>query len=248
MPIWRLFVFMVKKKISTKWSGYRCELLPTLKRAESKGRDNYLNAVHEVLKPQFTKKKKDRKTGEITEMMDDFDVLLGKVYYRQLIVDGNKKFMLGSSTYQYNAKQLVLSDKAMQVLSKDDKLKNQDENQNLIDVYDEILEKVDQYFELYDINKFRQKLHDGRKKFIELPVDNDFNGKKLISYGKRATIISILNGLHANATMSNLKYLGIFSPFGMLQVPNGIILSPASRICYQSPTGLFERKVKLSDL
>lgn len=237
-----------KKEDKYKVVGVPMRAVADLKKAESKDRDNYLNAVHEVLKPQFTKKKKDRKTGEITEMMDDFDVLLGKVYYRQLIVDGNKKFMLGSSTYQYNAKQLVLSDKAMQALSKDDKLKNQDENQNLIDVYDEILWKVDRYFELYDMNGFRKKLHIGREKFIGLPIDNEFEGRKLIINGKRETLDNILNGLHANATMSNLKYLGISSPFGMLQVARGITLSSDTLIYYQSPAGLFDRKVKLSDL
>lgn len=237
-----------KKEDNYKVVGIPMRAVTKLKKAEKEGHDSYLNAVHEVLEPQFTKKKKNRKTGEITETVDDFDVLLGKVYYRQLIVDGNKKFMLGSSSYQYNAKQLVLSDKAMQVLSKNGKVKSQDENQNMIDVYDEILEKVDQYFELYEINKFRQSLHNRRLEFVDLPVDNQFNGKKLVSVGKRQTLIDILDGLHANATTKKLSGLKIATPFGKMQVPSGISLSSDTQLIYQSPTGLFERQIKLSDL
>ncbi len=40
----------------------------------------------------------------------------GRVPYKQVVIDGDRKFMLGSSTYVYNAKQLTLSWKAMQVI------------------------------------------------------------------------------------------------------------------------------------
>lgn len=237
-----------KKEDKYKVVGVPMRAVAKLKRAEKEGHDQYLSAIHDVLKPKFTKQKKSRKTGEITKTVEDFEVLLGKVYYRQLVIDSNKKFMLGSSTYQYNAKQLVLSDKAIEVLAKDQKLKDQNEDQDLIDVYDEILDIVDRDFALYDINGFRKKLHAGREKFVDLPVDNEFDGRKLVATGKRQTLNNILDGLHANATMSNLKHLGISSPFGMLQVSSGINLSPEATICYQSPTGLFERRIKLSDL
>lgn len=236
-----------KKADKYKVVGVPMRAVTELKKAEEQGDDVYLKQLYEVLKPQFTKQVKSRKTGEITEKVASFEVLLGKVYYHQLIIDGDKKFML-SGTYQYNAKQLVLSDKALQVLARDEKLKYQDENQNLINVYDEILRNVDRYFALYDINKFRQKLHDGREKFIELPVDDEYKKNKLISHGKRSTIVAILEGLHADATRSELKYLGMSTPFGMMQFSRGMTLNADAILCYQSPTGLFEKRIRLSDL
>lgn len=45
-------------------------------------------------------------------------MIIPEVMYRQLIVDGDQKFTLGSSTYQYNARQLVLDSESLVTLSK----------------------------------------------------------------------------------------------------------------------------------
>ncbi|WP_436684662.1 Cas9 endonuclease PAM-interacting domain-containing protein [Lactiplantibacillus plantarum] len=55
-------------------------------------------------------------------------------------------------------------------------------------------------------------------------------------------------GLHANASYGDLKVLGVKTDFGKLQVPGGIKLTGDAEIIYQSPTGLFERKISLKDL
>nr|WP_229564110.1 Cas9 endonuclease PAM-interacting domain-containing protein [Pediococcus pentosaceus] len=204
----------------------------------------YLNKLHDVLVTQFTKKQRNKKTGKIIKKIENFEIVVGKVNYRQRIIDRNQSFMLGSSTYKYNTKQLVLTESSMKILSN---FKHaSDDNLNL--VYDEILEKVNESFELYDKNGFRKKLNNNIDKFRKLPCKSIFEKNKLISVGKCEILFQILNGLHANATMGDLKGIGFSTPFGFMQDASGIKLNKDSMLLYQSPTGLFERKVKLSDL
>lgn len=237
-----------KKSDRYKVVGIPMRMLGRLQHAMKQGTDAYTKTLHDVLQPQFTKQKKNRKTGRYEETTESFDVILDKVYYRQLIIDGRKKFLLGSSTYQFNAKQLVLSPKARQILNGDEQLTEENESQKLIDVYDEILTKVDRYFDLYDQRHFRQSLRNGRKQFVSLPMHNVYDANRLVEHGKYETLSLILNGLHANPMMTNLRYLGISSPFGKFQSPNGIELSKDAVLIYQSPSGLFERSVRLRDL
>lgn len=81
-----------------------------------------------------------------------------------------------------------------------------------------------------------------------MPIDSKFKNNKKIAVGKREILQNILIGLHDNAGMGNLKVLGINTPFGMIQTSNGITLSPNACLIYQSPTGLFERKVYLNTI
>ena len=102
---------------------------------------------------------------------------------------------------------------------------------------DEILTNIDKYLPLFDINKFRDKLHTGREKFINLSLDE-----------KKDTILQVLNGLHDNAVMPKIKSLGLSTPLGFMQFSSGVPLSENAKLIYQSPTGLFEKRVKISDL
>lgn len=237
-----------KKGDKYKVVGVPMRALDRLNAAKNVSDAKYDQVLKDVLTPKFTKSKKSRKTGEIGQTVEDFEVVLGKVMYRQLVIDGDKKFMLGSSTYQYNAKQLVLSDESVKTLASKGKLDEAQESAAYDNVYDEILDKVDRYFALYDQRNYRTNLHEGEQKFIGLPLHDTFDGSKKVANGKRETISDILNGLHANATMTNLKVLGISSPFGMFQSHGPINLNPETIILCQSPTGLFERRIILRDL
>lgn len=111
------------------------------------------------------------------------------------------------------------------------------QDQELLDVYDEVLEKIDRYLPLFDIRDFRNKLHKGREKFLKLNAED-----------KLKAIIQILKGLHDNSDTGELKDIGITVPFGQLQNNSGITLSSDTILVYQSPTGLFEKRVKISSL
>lgn len=214
--------------------------------AKQQGQASYNKTLRHILTPKFIKQKKNRQTGRYEDVIEPFEVVLDKVYYRQLIIDGKQKFRLGSATYQFNAKQLVLSSKARQILSGQSQSDNPD--RQFVEVYDEILAKVDRYFDLYDQRRFRELLHAGRERFVSLPAHNVFKGNLLRVLGKAETLSLILAGLHANARMVSLRHLGISSPFGKFQSPKGIRLSQDAELIYQSPSGLFEKRVRLRDL
>lgn len=237
-----------KKGDKYKVVGVPMRALDRLNAAKDVSEDQYNKVLKDVLTPQFTKTKKSRKTGEITQTVQDFEVVLGRVMYRQLVIDGNKKFMLGSSTYQYNAKQLVLSDKAVRILARKGEIDTDKESADYDKVYDEILGRVDNDFPLYDINRFRKKLRLGRDKFAQLPNQNVFDGNKKVSSGKREILDEILNGLHANATLGALKDIGFSTPFGKMQYAHGMYLPENTVLVFKSPTGLFERRITLKDL
>jgi CRISPR-associated endonuclease Csn1 len=237
-----------KKDDTYRVVGVPTRALERLTKAAAKGHDVYMKELKTVLMPKFTKKKKNRKTGEITRTIENFEIILGKVMYRQLVIEGDKKFMLGSSTYQYNAKQLVLSDKSVKILASHGKLDEQKESADYDTVYDEILTKVDRYFDFYDRNAFRAGLRNGTSLFHTLPNHNQYDGNKKIHSGKREILNEILKGLHANPSLGSLKEIGISTPFGKIQGSNGTKLSEDTLVVYQSPTGLFERRVSLKDL
>lgn len=241
-----------KKEDKYQVVGIPVRAVAKLKQAEQVGREEYLAELKKVIAPNFTKVKTNRKTGEKTKTQHNFEVIVPKVMYRQLIVDGEQKLTLGSSTYQYNARQLVISRKSVETMSlqfiKDKKIDDEEKNTRLVEAYDDILDKVNQYFSLYDKNKFRQKLNDGRGIFLNLPINSEFKNSKKVKVGKLEVLQNILIGLHANAAMGTLKVLGLSTPFGQLQVPRGIQVSPNAYLVYQSPTGLFERKVQLKNI
>lgn len=247
-----LAIVEIKDKKETKYKvvGIPMRAVNILKKAQSAGPERYLAKLHEVLEPQFTKIKRNRKTGMEEKKVIDFRIVVGKVNYRQMVQDGTTAFMLGSSTYKYNVKQLVLSERALKIIKNDNKYGDEvkDENSDLIEVYDEILENVNQRFDLYDKNGFRKRLNDNREKFVKLSVDDVYQGNKLEEYGKRHMISQILTGLHANAALGNLKPIGFSTPFGKMQDASGITLSTNAVLIHRSPSGIFERRIKLSDL
>lgn len=195
----------------------------------------------DYLTKEFTTRKLVKKTGDYKTTVERFELVVPKIGFNQLVIDGGQPFMLGSATYKYNARELVISKESIKAL---DEISA---HIDLLQVFDEILEQVNQWFPLYDTNKFRAKLSAGRSKYTEL---TDFKSK--LSEDKEATKISILNniltGLHANASFGDLKSLGISTPFGFIQQQLGITLTEAAILVHQSPSGLFERKVALRDL
>ena len=186
--------------------------------------------------------------ASLSKAEQNFEVILEKVYYGQLIIDGGQKYTLGSSEYKYNAMQLHLSERALKILAKEKDKEAKVTDKELVDVYEEILSVVNKYFELYDINKFRQRLNEGLEMFKKLPIHNVYEGNKLKQVGKFEVLNRILIGLHANAMITDLKVLGIKTKLGQMQVIGGIKLSPEAKLIYQSPTGIFSRVVRVKDL
>lgn len=197
------------------------------------GNKDYENLLNEIVQNTLNRKKLD------------FRIVVDNIMYGQLIQDGGQKFTLGSSVYKHSAKQLVLKPEDIRILS-DSRyalgLNKDDANNELIRTYKNILQIVNRYFDIFDARNIREKLNEGLDKFILLPP---FSEKE---NNKRDLLIKLLSGLHAGSGRSDVKEIGIKAPLGVIQSNSGIVLSENALICYQSPSGLFERKIKLKDL
>lgn len=135
-----------------------------LNQAKKKSNEKYLAELKAVIEPQIAKTKKDRKTGQKVLVPREFDVIIPKVMYRQLIVDGDKKFTLGGANDRYNAVQLVLNREILLFL--DQPTKYEDADTQLLYIYDQIVNLVKEYFPLFD----SKRLAAGRIKFEKLPT------------------------------------------------------------------------------
>ena len=175
----------------------------------------------------------------------DFEIVIPKVNYHQRMQDGTKQFRIGSSKYVHNTKQLVLSEKTLKAI-RNNKQYNGDAEKDLINAFDEILTIVNDSFSIFDIRSFRKKLNESRDKFVSLPVEDTKEKSKVIK-GKRETLKQILIALHANGTSQDIPQLGLKS-FGKMVKTGGLTLSENTALIHQSPSGLFEHKIKLSDL
>lgn len=200
-------------------------------------------AVAEVIKP-LVKVGKRKKSSE-SDL--GFEVVLPHVKINQVFRDSIKetvhRFALSSDQYYLNLQQLYLPLKIQRAFA--NRQKNGDENLNL--VFDETIAQINRYFTLYDMNHYREKLTAGREKFVQLPPFTRVENKKTI-LGKDSVLSDIFTGIHANAARKDLKIIGLSTPLGLLQKSSGLTLTANAEVIYQSPTGLFERVIRLRDL
>lgn len=225
------------KKKTYKVVGISMRDASKLKAYENNAHEEYLKKLKEVIEQQFLDSGKKTKA--------DFEIVIPKVNYHQRMQDGTKQFRIGSSKYVHNTKQLVLSEKTLKAI-RNNKQYNGDAEKDLINAFDEILTIVNDSFSIFDIRSFRKKLNESRDKFVSLPVEDTKEKSKVIK-GKRETLKQILIALHANGTAQDIPQLGLKS-FGKMVKTGGLTLSENTALIHQSPSGLFEHKIKLSDL
>ena len=234
--------FMTIIKFTGNKPKYKVIGIPTtsaasLKPAGKPGSESYNQELHRIIKSNPKVKK-------------GFEIVVPHVSYGQLIVDGDCKFTLASPTVQHPATQLVLSKKSLETISSGYKIlkdKPAIANERLIRVFDEVVGQMNRYFTIFDQRSNRQKVADARDKFLSLPTESKYEGAKKVQVGKTEVITNLLMGLHANATQGDLKVLGL-ATFGFFQSTTGLSLSEDTMIVYQSPTGLFERRICLKDI
>lgn len=202
-------------------------------------------ATHKAIESRFTKI--NRKTGRVT--VSDYEVILPKVCLDQVIRDqikGKKyRFLLGSDQDYHNMQQLYLPLSTQRAFNGHRNESCKQRSDDLMVVYDVVLTQLQQYFPLHTSRNFDQIVKQARESFVALENDPQ---KDVKQFGKREILNSLFIGLHANATRSDLSVIRMSGQFGRLQSRGGIKLTDQAEIIYQSPTGLFERKVALKDL
>ncbi len=153
---------------------------------------------------------------------------------------------IASEFYLHNEQELVLDKSDIKILNGAIKVNNS--NKQVINLFNHILEQVNQYFPVYDIYKSREVLNSSKEIFENLTWNDQWRNRKLINVGQKTILNRILIGLHANAARIKISELGFKNDFGLLTQTSGITFTPDTQIIYQSPTGLFERRVALRDL
>lgn len=217
------FIVLVKVKKGKRYE-YRLSDVPIADLTKIDEKHDFESVVNDAVKPQFTNSK-----GKVL----DYRILKSKVFINQLVQDGFEIFTLGSKSYKHNYQQLVLSDESMHTLVKP---KNELTIDELIDVFNEIVDTAFTFFGLYDWGGLTEI-----KRNINFNFDDVDELKDIID--------NLLIGLHANAAIVDLSKIGLSRYFGRFVSGNaGIKLSDNAKLIYQSPTGLFSRKVKISDL
>ncbi|QFV10577.1 type II CRISPR RNA-guided endonuclease Cas9 [Lacticaseibacillus rhamnosus] len=209
--------------------------------ANLKSREKGKQLLNEIVVKQLAKRRKNWKPSA-----NSFKIVIPRFGMGTLFQNAKYGlFMVNSDTYYRNYQELWLSRENQKLLKKlfSIKYEKTQMNHDALQVYKAIIDQVEKFFKLYDINQFRAKLSDAIERFEKLPINTD--GNKI---GKTETLRQILIGLQANGTRSNVKNLGIKTDLGLLQVGSGIKLDKDTQIVYQSPSGLFKRRIPLADL
>lgn len=243
----KTLAYMAIVKVSTKKDvqyqvvGVPTTMVTQIEQLEQQGMTNK-QAVTKVIEPLIAANNKKMLT---------YEVLLPKVRFEQVVRDRIKgqthRFALGTDTYYHNIQELYLPLTLQRAFLGKQNESEVQLNQNLLTVFDATLAQVNRYFPLYEMNKFKKILNSARDQIELLEAKNQFVKNKLV-LGKQGILTNMFIGLHANASYGDLKVLGVKTDFGKLQVPGGIKLTGDAEIIYQSPTGLFERKISLKDL
>nr|WP_311317024.1 Cas9 endonuclease PAM-interacting domain-containing protein [Fructilactobacillus fructivorans] len=180
------------------------------------------HAIDKIIDEQLTNKK-----GK----MPEHRVVLYKVDINQLVKDDHTIYTVSSKAYKQSAQQLVLSDGSMRTLTNNYKNVGRDD---LIETFNEIIDNTIKFMNMYDIND-PEKI---KSNFTKLSDNQEM----------RNVINNLLISLHANAARGDVSGIGMSKWFGLFQLKAGLKLSLKDELIYQSPTGLFSRKVRISDL
>lgn len=213
--------------------GMPARFVGELKRA--KGTDRYDKVFNEQIKKVI---------DSTAPKYKSFKILKKVVPFNQVVIDEGSRFFMSSSQYRYNARQLVLSDtskKTLMDLMVDPEFnlhrqikEKKDNNERLISVYDEILDQVKKYMPMFKINRNIEKLEEGSKLFVKLPINKKVNA-----------IRGILVALHSNSARIPLKDLKI-TALSCSKKRNPITVD--AQFVYQSPTGMQERRIPIKAL
>lgn len=169
------------------------------------------------------------------------EIIRTKLPCSQLVYDGKLKFRMSSDKEMKVTQQLALPVSQQKLLRKYLPLtamtiidnSDDDLGEQLVAVYNDIKAIISSW-----------KLC---KKYYDKLLDKTVKFEALNNSDKLDVIYKVLQGLHANGSRQNIKQLGI-NDFVRFNVPGGINLSPEAQLIYQSPSGLFERRVRVSDL
>lgn len=173
----------------------------------------------------------------IAETNDTVKIIKERILLKTLMEVDGMRFYMNSPYERANAVQLILNEDCQHILknvymSEDVLIKKGIEitSEELLKVYDSIMEKIEKYYPKY--TDPLKKLKDARDCFIMSSVSEKKDSIK--------NILKITSGQQPTFSIGKIKFIRA----GRIRVKSGIDLNKTTFI-HQSVTGLFEKKVKL---
>lgn len=178
------------------------------------------------------------------------EIIKTKLPCLQLVQDNKSKYLMSSDIEKKSTQQLVLpiwQQKLLgQYLPLVDKIYVDDNNKDLGGQLNDIYMCVKKEISLWGLYNVRSNRKNSKNVYEKLDESTP-KFEMLNNSDKLDVIYKLLQGLHANASGKEITQLNI-KDLGRFQARNGITLSPEAQLIYQSPSGLFERRVRVSDL
>ncbi|WP_167336629.1 type II CRISPR RNA-guided endonuclease Cas9 [Limosilactobacillus gorillae] len=172
-------------------------------------------------------------------IINDFIIILPQLGFNQLILDkvGGERvsYRLGGYDTKHLATELVLKKETLKKINNNfSEIKKSDNpSQEFDELFDEIIKTSAKYLPL--LRKKILKIESNRRKFYEADVVK-----------KERELNNILAAIHANnGTRHDLKTLNV-SEFGRIRC--AITLTKDAEVVFESPTGLFIRRLKISNI
>lgn len=174
-------------------------------------------------------KEKLKEYFEKVQNLEDVNIIKGKIFKYQLFKNEKGIFYLASPSEWHNAKQLLLDSKSEEIIYKmtSEKYNKEVQEEQLIYVYDSIIEKIESHYYIY--SNIVKKIKNKRDMFINFSMDD-----------KVKLIKELLKLTKANAQKGDMRLIKESKELGKLNNRNMNIED--TTFIYPSITGLFVRE------
>lgn len=163
-------------------------------------------------------------------------ILLRHIPQMQLIRYKGALAVVKSASELNNARQLWLDCDAYKYFDQAMSGESNVGSNELIEVFDKIMDAVQVQYPLHRVSD--EKLPETRKSFCEIGYDDQV-----------AVLKGLVTALHANPSCSNLSAIGLSSNWRRINTgKSGFALSDDDEFIFQSPSGLFEKRVTVAEL
>lgn len=176
---------------------------------------------------------------KIRQTYPDAQLILNKVLYGQVATNKGQLVTVSSATELHNFNQLYLNQSDYNQTTKLLKLKanlaDDVDHQNMNDMIRKIVELASKRFTLY------------ATLFKQMSDNFDDNFDTLDFEDKQQLLQRLLTALHANPSTADFKKMKV-SNKGRQFYPSGVAFGENDIFIFQSPTGLFERRLTIKEL
>lgn len=176
---------------------------------------------------------------KIRQIEPDAQLILNKVLYGQIVTKKGQLVTVSSAKELHNFNQLYLNhsnyNQTIKLLKLKASLADDSDHQNMNDMIRKIVELASKRYTLYTTL------------FKQMSDNFDDNFDTLGFEDKQQLLQGLLKVLHANDKTNNFKKMKV-SNEGRQKFPNGVTFNENDIFIFQSPTGLFERRLTIKEL